>query len=78
MENKSGKSKVSALLLAFFLGGFGAHRFYTGNKGSAVLMLLLSLSILGLPIVLFWSWIDILTILFDKFRDGEGELLLIW
>ena len=29
------KSKVTAALLAFFLGDFGAHNFYRGQKGRA-------------------------------------------
>ena len=36
----SGKSKVTAALLAFFLGGFGAHKFYLGNIKWGVIYLL--------------------------------------
>lgn len=32
----SPKSKVAAAVLAFFLGGFGVHNFYIGNKGRAI------------------------------------------
>jgi TM2 domain-containing membrane protein YozV len=34
------KSKTSAILLALFLGGFGAHKFYLGKKSQGVLYLL--------------------------------------
>ena len=34
------KSDVSAILLAFFLGSFGAHRFYLGQTGWGILYLL--------------------------------------
>jgi TM2 domain-containing membrane protein YozV len=34
------KSKSTAYLLWFFLGGFSAHRFYMGKIGSAILYLL--------------------------------------
>jgi TM2 domain-containing membrane protein YozV len=34
------KSRVAAALLAFFLGGFGAHKFYLGRIGWGVLYLL--------------------------------------
>lgn len=35
----SSKSKVVAALLAFFLGGFGAHEFYLGRNGSGLAFL---------------------------------------
>ena len=31
---------VPAALLCFFLGGLGAHRFYVGKVGTALLMIL--------------------------------------
>jgi TM2 domain-containing membrane protein YozV len=40
----SPKSRLAVSLLAIFLGGFGAHRFYMGKIGTAVIMLLLGLS----------------------------------
>lgn len=33
-------NKTTAALLAFFLGGFGVHRFYLGRAGSGLLYLL--------------------------------------
>ena len=38
------KSRKTALLLAFLLGGLGAHKFYTGSWGFGLLYLLLSFS----------------------------------
>lgn len=39
-EKKSGgKSKIAAALLAFFLGGFGVHRFYMGQKKQGFMQL---------------------------------------
>ncbi len=38
--NAHRKSDVSAILLAFFLGSFGAHRFYLGQTGWGILYLL--------------------------------------
>lgn len=36
----NGKTKVAAILLALFLGGFGAHKFYLGQSGMGILYLL--------------------------------------
>lgn len=36
----NGKSKIAAALFAFFLGGFGAHKFYLGQTGTGLLYLL--------------------------------------
>ena len=41
------KSKMTAALLAFLLGGFGAHKFYLGYKGAGLIHLLLSLTVIG-------------------------------
>ena len=35
----SDRSRTVALVLAFFLGVFGAHRFYAGKTQTAILML---------------------------------------
>lgn len=43
----AGKSKLLAILLAFFLGTFGAQYFYMGYWGSGLLCLLLSWT--GIP-----------------------------
>jgi len=47
------KSTGAAYLLWFFLGGFGAHRFYLGQIGTAIAQLLLLL--LGwIPVFIGW------------------------
>lgn len=35
-----GRSRIAAALLAFFLGGLGAHKFYMGKPGLGVLYIL--------------------------------------
>ncbi len=52
------KSTGASYLLWFFLGGFGAHRFYLGRTGSGIGMLLLGL--LGwIPLFLGWAVLGI-------------------
>lgn len=63
------KSWLTAVLLCFFLGGLGAHRFYVGKMGTGVAMLL-TLGGCGI-----WSLIDFIMILLDKFQDAEGNSL---
>ncbi len=36
----NGKSKIAAALFAFFLGGFGFHKFYLGRIGWGIIYLL--------------------------------------
>lgn len=82
----SSKSKVAAILLAFFLGSFGVHRFYLGHTNSGVTMLVLTLigTILGscliVPLILLfvtWVWaiVDIINIATGALTDVTGEPL---
>ncbi|MEX1030093.1 MAG: TM2 domain-containing protein [Paenibacillaceae bacterium] len=64
---KSSKSFIAALLLAFFLGTLGVHRFYVGKIGTGILMLV-TLGGLGV-----WVLIDFITIAIGKFTDKEGK-----
>jgi len=68
----SPKSRLAALLLCLFLGLLGAHRFYVGKIGTAVLQIF-TLGGLGI-----WWLIDLLTILMGSFTDSEGEPVDIW
>jgi TM2 domain-containing membrane protein YozV len=51
----SPKSRLATTLLAWFLGIFGAHRFYVGKTGTAIVMLLLGIA--GLATILLFSWL---------------------
>jgi len=69
------KSKVVAILLAFFLGPLGIHRFYLGHTGTGIAMLLLSILTcgLGVAITYVWSIIDLVMIATGALRDVSGQ-----
>ncbi|MHC4975770.1 MAG: NINE protein [Planctomycetota bacterium] len=68
MEN-SDRSYVAMILLCFFLGALGVHRFYAGKIGTGILMLL-TLGGLGI-----WTVIDFVIIVVGGFRDEYGLLI---
>ena len=68
--NASAKSYVVTVLLCFFLGCLGAHRFYVEKTGTAVLMLL-TLGGFGI-----WAIIDLIIILICEFEDANGFIIL--
>jgi TM2 domain-containing membrane protein YozV len=63
------KSWLVAVLLCFFLGALGVHRFYVGKIGTGILQLI-TLGGLGV-----WVLIDFIVILVGKFTDKEGRPL---
>ena len=65
----SDKKLIAAGLLCFFLGVFGAHRFYVGKTGTALLQLF-TLGGLGL-----WVLYDLILIVTAQFRDRDDKVL---
>ncbi|PFG36190.1 TM2 domain-containing protein [Flavimobilis soli] len=68
----SEKLLLPAFLLAFFFGFLGAHRFYVGKIGTAVLMIL---TVGGFGI---WTIVDLILMLVGKFSDKDGNVLTRW
>jgi TM2 domain-containing membrane protein YozV len=84
----SPKSRLATTLLAYFLGYFGAHRFYIGKTGTATVMLVLGIIsiplcfvLVGIPIVIgvaVWQLIDFVFAVVGKMEDSDGLLIEKW
>ena len=68
----SSKSRLVAFLLCYIFGMFGAHRFYVGKKGTAILYIL-TMGLFGVGML-----IDTLMIILGKFKDAEDNLIIKW
>lgn len=66
------KSRVTYVLLALFLGGFGAHNFYAERYKSAIAQLVLTLFFWWLVIPAFVVGIWVLVEVFTVKKDGNG------
>jgi TM2 domain-containing membrane protein YozV/predicted RNA-binding Zn-ribbon protein involved in translation (DUF1610 family) len=84
----SPKSRVAATLFAWFLGIFGAHRFYVGKTGTAVAMLVLAIvgfatlwlfvGTIFLIAVGIWAFVDFIFAVTGNMRDRDGKLIQKW
>ena len=66
LESKM-KSKLTAILLCFFLGGLGIHRFYLGYTLIGVIQLL---TFGGL---LIWVIVDLIRLIIGSLKDSEDN-----
>ena len=66
----SSRSKIVAGLLGIFLGGFGAHRFYLGFYGIAVIQIVLTLSTCGAAHI--WGLVEGILCLTGHLRDIDN------
>jgi TM2 domain-containing membrane protein YozV len=76
-SEQSDRNKYVAAVIAFLLGPLGIHRFYLGRTGSAIAMLVLSCTVIGLFVSVPWAFIDMIRYLMmsdrefaDRYRRG--------
>ena len=67
---QSGKNWLVTLLLCWFLGILGIHRFYTGHTGIGVAQLL-TLGGCGI-----WALVDFILIIVGSYTDAQGNPLV--
>lgn len=60
---------LTALLLCWFLGVFGVHRFYTGDTAIGIIQLI-TLGGCGI-----WWLVDFIMILLNTYKDSNGQTL---
>jgi TM2 domain-containing membrane protein YozV len=63
---KSDKDFAATVLLCFFVGVFGIHRFYVGKTMTGIIQLL-TLGGLGI-----WALVDLIMIIMGNFKDKNG------
>ena len=72
------KQWIVAVLLAFFLGGFGVHNFYLGYTNRAIIQLILTIIVIGAPVTAVWVLIELIMILMRSGSygyDAQGQPL---
>ena len=63
---------IIVLLFAFFLGGLGVHRFYSGKIGTGILMIF---TFGGFGI---WYIIDLIVVAVGQFKKKDGTLIPVF
>ena len=69
VQNKKKVNKLAYVLLAFFLGGIGGHKFYSGKIGTGIVYLIFSWTFIP-SMIAFVEFIIALT----KPSDENGEI----
>lgn len=70
-KTPNGKSRITAALLAFFLGGLGIHKFYLGQIGWGIVYLLFCWTLIP-GVVAFIEFILLLVMDDDTFNRRFG------
>ena len=67
----SGKNKVVAALLAFFLGSFGVHHFYLGSPTTGLVQLAITFVTCGIGGILAFVEFILLIVMSDQDFDAK-------
>ena len=71
LNSEKDNNGLIVLLLCFFLGGLGIHRFYTGHTTIGIIQLL-TLGGCGI-----WVLIDFIMLLLGNFKDADGNIIKV-
>jgi TM2 domain-containing membrane protein YozV len=71
-SNESPSSRLVALLLCWFLGIFGIHRFYVGKTGTGLVWLFTG-GVCGIGAI-----VDLIMIIVGSFTDKAGRVVSNW
>ncbi|WP_375685881.1 TM2 domain-containing protein [Bartonella sp. AP65SXKL] len=77
-KTQSEKSRLAIALVCWFFGLLGIHRFMAGKVGTGIVMLLITITGIGLLVTIPWSFIDFIVILSGYFRDENGDKIINW
>lgn len=66
------KTKLTAALLAFFLGGWGVHKFYLGKTGQGILYILFCWTFIP-SIIAFIEFIVLITMSDETFNQKYNQ-----
>ena len=72
IKNVSPKSRLAVVLLSFFLGWLGIHRFYVGKVGTGIIWLFTA-GLFGIG-----NLVDFIMALAGSFTDKSGAFVLNW
>lgn len=70
------KEWLITFILCLLLGALGIHRFYTGYKTSAIVMLVLAITGVFSIVSFVWAIIDLINIIMDKFETADGRVII--
>lgn len=75
LKKLEGKNWLATMMLCWFLGSWGAHRFYTGKTTSGWVMFILTITGCFAIVSYLWALWDGFMIAFGKYTHEDGSEL---